>query len=79
MTETTMGMAMAEWALLVLAGYLAAGLAFGLAFVGRGAAVVDPAARGMPLPVRVLILPGAAALWPWLLLRWLRRQQPPMS
>lgn len=72
-------MAMAEWTLLVLAAYLAAGLAFGLAFVWRGAAAVDPAARGMPLRVRFLILPGAAALWPWLLMRWLRRQQPPVS
>lgn len=74
-----MAIALAEWTLLVLAFYLAAGLVFGLAFVWRGALAVDPAARGMPLRVRCLILPGAAALWPWLLLRWLRRQQPPVS
>lgn len=72
-------MAVAEWTLLALAAYLAAGLTFGLAFVWRGVGVVDPAARGMPLRVRCLVLLGAAALWPWLLLRWLRRQQPPVS
>jgi hypothetical protein len=72
-------MAVAEWTVLALMAYLTAGLAVGLAFVCLGTAAVDPAARGMPLPVRALILPGAVALWPWLLLRWLRRQQPPVS
>jgi hypothetical protein len=76
MTQTAM--AVAERTLFVLAAYLAVGLAFGLAFLWRGVVAVDPAARAMPLAVRGLILPGAAALWPWLLLRWLRRQQPPV-
>jgi hypothetical protein len=76
MMETAM--ATVEWTLFVLTAYLAVGLAFGLAFLWRGVAAVDPAADGMPLLVRGLILPGAVALWPWLLLRWLRRQQPPV-
>jgi hypothetical protein len=50
-----------------------------LAFVWRGVAAVDSAALSIPLAVRGLILPGAAALWPWLLLRWLRRQQLPVA
>jgi hypothetical protein len=72
-------MAVAELSLLILAAYLACGLVFGLAFACWGSVAIDPAARGMPLWVRVLILPGAAALWPWLLPRWLRRQPPPVS
>jgi hypothetical protein len=72
-------MAAAEWAVMGLTAYAGIGLVFGLAFVWRGAAAVDPAARGLPLAVRALILPGTAALWPWLLMRWRRRQQPPVS
>jgi hypothetical protein len=57
--------------------YLAAGLVFALAFVTTGVQRVDPAARGAPWGFRLLILPGAAALWPLLLARWLRGTPPP--
>lgn len=65
--------------LLVLAAeiYLAIGLAFGLAFVATGVQRIDPGAQGTGLLFRLLILPGAAALWPLLLRRWLARQGPP--
>jgi hypothetical protein len=62
-----------------LAGYLVLGLAFALAFVSRGAAAIDPAARGMPWLARLLIMPGAAALWPLLIWKWFTRQSPPVS
>ncbi len=52
--------------------YLALGLAFGVPFVWRGVERLDPAARGGTLGFRLLILPGCAALWPWLALRLLR-------
>lgn len=58
--------------LAALSIYFAIGVVFALAFVLRGAVRVDPAARGTPLSVRVLILPGAAALWPVLLVKWCR-------
>ena len=62
-----------------LAGYLGIGLAFALAFVTRGAAAIDPAARGMPVLARLLIVPGAAALWPLLLWKWFTQTSPPAS
>lgn len=64
-------MTIAEWVAAVAAGYAAVGVLFGLAFVITGVTRLDPAARGTSVAFRVLILPGAAALWPFLLLRWL--------
>lgn len=52
--------------------YAGAGVAFALAFVIRGVSRVDPGAAGAPWSFRLLILPGAVALWPVLLGRWLR-------
>ena len=53
-----------------LAVYTAVGVVFGVVFVLRGAARIDPVAARTPLRVRVLFLPGAAALWPWLWAKW---------
>ena len=56
--------------LVVLALYVAAGVAVGVVFVTFGVMLVQP----MPVSVgaRVLIFPGAAALWPYVLVRWLK-------
>ena len=56
--------------LVVLALYVAAGVAVGVVFVTFGVMRVQP----MPVSVgaRVLIFPGAAALWPYVLVRWLK-------
>jgi hypothetical protein len=62
-----------------LGGYLALGLVFALVFVTRGLAAIDPAARGMPWLARLLVVPGAAALWPLLLWKWFTRRSPPVS
>jgi hypothetical protein len=56
----------------IVAAYMAAGAVFAAAFAIRGAARLDPAARGGTWGFRILILPGAAALWPLLALRWAR-------
>jgi hypothetical protein len=40
-----------------------------LAFVAFGVTQVQPAS--VSLGARILILPGAAALWPYVLVRWL--------
>ena len=53
-----------------LALYAACGLATALVFVSIGVTRVQP--QSMSLGARILILPGAAALWPYVLLRWLR-------
>jgi hypothetical protein len=56
-----------------LALYAAIGVATALAFVSFGVTRVQPAS--VSLGARVLILPGAAALWPYVLLRWLRAKR----
>jgi hypothetical protein len=53
-----------------LALYAACGLATALAFVSVGVTRVQP--QSISLGARILILPGAVALWPYVLMRWLR-------
>jgi hypothetical protein len=52
-----------------LALYAAIGIVAALAFVAFGVTQVQPAS--VSLGARILILPGAAALWPYVLVRWL--------
>lgn len=70
---------MFDWAsglLLTLGAYVGVGAVFALGFALWGVARIDPAAHGMPVTVRLLILPGAAALWPLLLCKLVLRQPP---
>lgn len=46
---------------------------FSLFFVGR----IDPAARGATWGFRLVIIPGATLLWPWLLGRVIAGDGPP--
>jgi hypothetical protein len=52
--------------------YAVLGALFAAPFAWRLAARIDPVAATGTLGFRLLILPGAAALWPWLLVRVLR-------
>ena len=63
---------MAELLVAVLGLYAAFGLLFAIAFVTRGVERVDPSAHASSLGFRIVIVPGASALWPLLLLRWVR-------
>jgi hypothetical protein len=54
------------------AAYAAAGLIFALYFAAAGAARLDAGVRGGPLLFRLLLIPGAAALWPVMLSRTLK-------
>ncbi|MBL0921607.1 MAG: hypothetical protein IBJ10_05695 [Phycisphaerales bacterium] len=54
--------------------HLAAGLVGGGAFVWRGLDRIDDSAKGASRGVRLLLWPGAAALWPIVLLWWRRAQ-----
>ncbi|MBI4718530.1 MAG: hypothetical protein HY763_12045 [Planctomycetes bacterium] len=63
-------MVVAEAVVILLAVYALLGLLFAVAFVTCGVQRLDPAARPAPWGFRLLILPGSAALWPLLLLRW---------
>jgi hypothetical protein len=51
--------------------YLAIGLLFAIPFAVRGVQLIDPAAEDGTVGFRILIVPGAAALWPLLLSRWI--------
>jgi len=68
---------MVEGLVLLLAGYAGIGLLFAVAFVVLGVHQIDPAAAEGTRGFKMLILPGVAALWPWLLLRWVRKSSPP--
>ncbi len=53
--------------------YLLIGFVFGIAFLWKGARVVDPLVKDTSWAFKLLILPGSIALWPILLTKWIRR------
>ncbi|MGQ0552942.1 MAG: hypothetical protein ACT4PU_06955 [Planctomycetota bacterium] len=73
------GFAMVEGFVAVLAAYALAGLVFALVFVAIGVQRVDAGARSATWGFRLLILPGAAAFWPLLLMRWWRAVNAPAT
>ena len=72
-----MSVDLARWLAGALAAYGCLGLLFAMASVVVGAPRIDPAARGMTWPARLLLVPGAAALWPLMLFKWVTRRSPP--
>ena len=56
----------------ILEAYAGIGTLFAAFFVSAGVDKVDTEARGSGVAFRLLIFPGAAALWPMLLGRWVR-------
>jgi hypothetical protein len=71
--------AVAETLVLLVEIYFGVGLLFAILFAWRGAAAIDPAARGATIGFRLLIVPASALLWPLLLRRWVRRAPPPLE
>lgn len=67
-----MAIEVAEITLLTAGIYAMVGLCFAVGFAAKGAGVVDPVAKKSPWSFRVLIVPASAALWPYLLSRWIR-------
>lgn len=63
--------------LLLLAAYATCGLAFAVPFAASWAGRIDPAARAAPAAFRAAIVPGAAAMWPVLLLKRVRAARTP--
>lgn len=72
-----MGILVASWIVRIIGIYLALGILFAVLFVWRGASKIDPSASQATAGFRLMIFPGAAALWPLLLWRWLRRTSHP--
>jgi hypothetical protein len=59
--------------MLILAGvglYALAGLATAVAFVTTGVTRVLPHPAPVTIGARILLIPAAAALWPYVLYRW---------
>ncbi|MGF1456840.1 MAG: hypothetical protein ACFB6R_15845 [Alphaproteobacteria bacterium] len=65
-------MSTGELIVTALGAYFGVGLVFALAFVTLGLARVDPNAVGAKTVVRVLLIPGAMALWPLMAVHWAR-------
>jgi len=53
-----------------VAAYVVAGVVVALAFVTAGLAAVLPAGTPVTIGARILLVPGAVALWPVVLRRW---------
>ena len=60
--------------LYVIAAYIAIGFIFAVAFVTFGATQVTHSS--FTLGARILLLPGATLLWPYVLARWLKSHTP---
>jgi hypothetical protein len=60
----------------VLALYVLAGIVTALAFVAFGMSRVLPFGTPVTFGARVLLVPGAAILWPYVLWRWVRADAP---
>ena len=56
----------------VFALYVLVGTVTALAFVTFGIARVLPAGTPVTVGARILLWPGAALLWPYVLLRWVK-------
>ncbi|MEM9407510.1 MAG: hypothetical protein AAGA81_15845, partial [Acidobacteriota bacterium] len=56
--------------------YAALGLVFAVCFAVFGVARIDPAAVEGTWGFRCLVVPGAAAFWPWLAWRWIKGRSP---
>ena len=61
--------------LCVLAAYLAIGFITAIAFVSIGAPQMTHSS--FTLGARILLLPAATALWPYVLLRWVKARRNP--
>lgn len=71
-----MSIELAEMIWLAVGAYLGVGALFALYFVLRGVDRRDAAARGAGFLFRLFLFPGAAALWPLLLMRKLFAPEP---
>ena len=58
--------------LLAVSLYFAAGTVIAAAFLAFGVTRVLPAPATVSLGARIMLFPGAVALWPYVLIRWLK-------
>ena len=55
--------------------YLLLGFVFAIVFIAVGAGRLDEKAKGTSWWFKVLIFPGSMALWPVLLLKWIKKSK----
>jgi hypothetical protein len=67
-----MALIVANLVVIVGLAYILLGVFFAVAFAFRGISVVDHSASNSPWTFRLLMIPGVALLWPWMLGRWVR-------
>jgi hypothetical protein len=65
-------MAVSTFLFWLVAAYAAAGVVTALAFVSFGVERVLPQPAPVTIPARILLIPAAVALWPYVLVRWLK-------
>jgi hypothetical protein len=65
-------MSVSSFILGLFIAYAAVGLVTALAFVSYGVERALPHPAPVTIPARILLIPAAAALWPYVLTRWLR-------
>jgi len=70
-------MTVADWLVNLLIAYGLLGVLFAVVFVTKGISRVDPVTKGSGAGFRLIVLPGSAALWPLLLVRWIRQTRRP--
>ena len=63
----------------LIESYALAGVVFAALFLPRAVARLDPRVAGGSRTLRLLILPGIAALWPLLAWRWLAGGSAPIE
>jgi len=72
-------LALAEFIVALFEIYALAGMAFAVLFLPRAVTRLDPRVAGAPATLRLLILPGVAALWPLFAWRWLSGAPEPIE
>ena len=68
-----MPLIVAKWIAGLLAAYALTGILFAVPFLLAGIGRIDSRARGAGIGFRLVVFPGVAAFWPFLLRRWLRK------
>jgi hypothetical protein len=72
-------MVLAQIIVAVLELFAIAGLAFAAIFLTFAVSRLDPGVAAAPKTLRLLLLPGVAALWPLFASRWIRGAKPPVE
>jgi hypothetical protein len=52
--------------------YFICGFLFALAFVFKGARVIDEGAKDSTVGFKIIIIPASIVFWPLLLIKWIR-------